>query len=100
MQSVATQLVSKLVSKFAHETSKIFRETSFFLLLTKRVFFIFAHETSAHETSFYFCLRNECSWKEFLFFFPNDTSARETSFCYAHETSAHKTSAHEKSFKS
>ena len=49
-----TSLVSKLVSIFAHETREIAHETSFLLLLTKRVsrneFFASAHETSAHET--------------------------------------------------
>ena len=48
-----TSLVSKLVSTFAHETREIAHETSFLLLLTKRVsrneFFASAHETSAHE---------------------------------------------------
>ena len=55
MQSEITKLVSKLVSTFAHETREIAHETSFLLLLTKRVsrneFFASAHETSAHETS-------------------------------------------------
>ena len=54
---VLTSLVSKLVSTFAHETREIAHETSFLLLLTKRVsrneFFASAHETSAHETSFW-----------------------------------------------
>ena len=47
--------LTSLVSTFAHETREIAHETSFLLLLTKRVsrneFFASAHETSAHETS-------------------------------------------------
>ena len=47
--------LTSLVSTFAHETREIAHETSFLLLLTKRVsrneFFAPAHETSAHETS-------------------------------------------------
>jgi len=47
--------LTSLVSTFAHETRETAHETSFLLLLTKRVsrneFFASAHETSAHETS-------------------------------------------------
>ena len=75
MLSKITILMSKLVSTFAHETREIADETSFFVcsrnecsrdefvfLLTKRVLtkraltkrvFLFAHEMSAHETSFF-----------------------------------------------
>ena len=44
--------LTSLVSTFAHETRKIAHETSFLLLLTKRVFCL--------------CSRNECSRNEFL----------------------------------
>ena len=49
--------LTSLVSTFAHETREIAHETSFLLLLTKRVsrneFFAPAHETSSHETTFF-----------------------------------------------
>ena len=57
MQKTQCSALPSLVSTFAHETREVGHETSFLLLLTKRVsrneFFTPSHETSAHETSFF-----------------------------------------------
>ena len=62
-------------------------------VLTKRVF-LFVHQTSAHETSFFVCSRNE------FFCVLTKRVLTKRVFFSAHETSAHETSAHETSLNS